>query len=270
LAWNDTTKVWACTSISGVGAVNGTGINGQVAFWSGTSSQTGSNSLFWNNASGYLGIGSSNASATLDVSGTAYLRGSTANTGLFVASNGNVGVGTTGPQTLFAVGPASNFRVDASGNVLAGTWQANTISAQFGGTGLNAGTAPAGALLIGNGTGFGLGTISGDGTLASNGAFTLASTGVTAGTYGSANTVPVIQVDAKGRIISASTAAGSFIGGAGTTNYVARFSSNNSITTGTLYDNGASIGIGTTGPRDTLDITGASDIGITLDRAGVA
>ena len=37
--------------------VTGTGTSGQVAFWNGTTSQTGSNNLFWDNANGRLGIG---------------------------------------------------------------------------------------------------------------------------------------------------------------------------------------------------------------------
>ena len=37
--------------------VSGTGANGQVAFWNGTSSQTGDNDLFWDNTNKRLGIG---------------------------------------------------------------------------------------------------------------------------------------------------------------------------------------------------------------------
>lgn len=47
-------------------------------------------------------------------------------------------------------------------------------------------------------------TMSGDATFASNGVLTLANTAVSAGTYGSATVVPVITVDAKGRITAAS------------------------------------------------------------------
>ncbi len=45
----------------------------------------------------------------------------------------------------------------------------------------------------------------GDGSLAASGAFTLTTSGVTAGAYGSATTAPVFSVDAKGRITSASS-----------------------------------------------------------------
>jgi hypothetical protein len=51
--------------------ITGTGASGQVAFFNGTSSQTGSNNLFWDNANGRLGIGGSPGAFSLDVNGTA-------------------------------------------------------------------------------------------------------------------------------------------------------------------------------------------------------
>jgi hypothetical protein len=50
--------------------VTGTGASGQVAFWNGTSSQTGSNNLFWDNTNGRLGIGTNTPTTRLDVIGT--------------------------------------------------------------------------------------------------------------------------------------------------------------------------------------------------------
>jgi hypothetical protein len=49
--------------------VTGTGASGQVAFWNGTSSQTGDNGLFWNNTNKRLGIGTVNPGFPLDVVG---------------------------------------------------------------------------------------------------------------------------------------------------------------------------------------------------------
>jgi hypothetical protein len=40
-----------------VGSVTGSGASGQVAYWTGTSSQSGSNNLFWDATNGRLGIG---------------------------------------------------------------------------------------------------------------------------------------------------------------------------------------------------------------------
>jgi hypothetical protein len=60
------------------GKVGGSGTTGQVAYWNGTSSQTGSNNLFWNNANANLGIGSNavNSVWKLGVDGNVALTGS--------------------------------------------------------------------------------------------------------------------------------------------------------------------------------------------------
>lgn len=48
--------------------VTGTGVSGQVAYWSGTNTQTGSNNLFWDNTNGRLGIGTNAPNNKLEVS----------------------------------------------------------------------------------------------------------------------------------------------------------------------------------------------------------
>ncbi len=57
----------------GGGTVTGTGAAGQVAYWTGTSSQTGSNNLFWDAANARLGIGTNTPSRKLHVIGTSAL-----------------------------------------------------------------------------------------------------------------------------------------------------------------------------------------------------
>jgi hypothetical protein len=47
--------------------ITGTGASGQVAFWSGTGTQTGSNNLFWDNVNGRLGIGTNAPTTNLDI-----------------------------------------------------------------------------------------------------------------------------------------------------------------------------------------------------------
>lgn len=87
---------------------------------------------------------------------------------------------------------------DASGNFSAGT-----ISAALSG---NATTASAWAAARNISiTGDATWTVSVDGSANASGALTLANSGVTAGTYGSTTAVPVITVDAKGRVTSVST-----------------------------------------------------------------
>ena len=71
-------------------------------------------------------------------------------------------------------------------------------------------------------------SISGDATLANTGALTLANSGVTAASYGSSSAIPVITVDAKGRITSATTASTS-----STLTIAADSGSNDTVTVGT-------------------------------------
>jgi hypothetical protein len=47
--------------------VTGTGASGQVAFWNGTSSQTGDNGLFWDNVNKRLGVGTNVPSEQLEI-----------------------------------------------------------------------------------------------------------------------------------------------------------------------------------------------------------
>jgi hypothetical protein len=51
------------------GGISGSGASGQVAYWNGTSSQSGSNNLFWDNTNGRLGIGTNAPATILDAKG---------------------------------------------------------------------------------------------------------------------------------------------------------------------------------------------------------
>jgi nitrogen fixation protein len=56
-----TSRTWS------VGSVTGSGASGQVAYWTGTSAQSGSNNLFWDNANGRLGIGTNTPATPLHI-----------------------------------------------------------------------------------------------------------------------------------------------------------------------------------------------------------
>jgi hypothetical protein len=72
-------------SVNNTPTILGTGTAGQVAFWNGTNSQTGSNNLFWNNTNGRLGVGTNAPNHNLDVLGSIRIQ----NTGsLFFGSSG--------------------------------------------------------------------------------------------------------------------------------------------------------------------------------------
>ena len=71
LSWNETTSVWACSSVSGVGGVTGTGTSGHVAFWNGTSSISSEAQLAVSR--GGTGIGSYTIGDLLYASGTTTL-----------------------------------------------------------------------------------------------------------------------------------------------------------------------------------------------------
>jgi hypothetical protein len=77
------------------GGVTGTGASGQVAFWNGTSSQTGDNGLFWDNTNKRLGIGTATPEVQFHVLSTARIgRNGVSNGILEIAALG-------GPRTTF-------------------------------------------------------------------------------------------------------------------------------------------------------------------------
>ncbi len=91
------------------------------------------------------------------------------------------------------------FGGDATGSIAALT------VAKVNGTPLGTMTATAGRLTVMDGTNLQSVAMSGDATLASTGAVTLAVSGVSANTYGSATLIPSFAVDAKGRLTTAGT-----------------------------------------------------------------
>jgi uncharacterized protein (TIGR02145 family) len=173
-------------------AVAGTDYQVPLTFGSGL---TNASNIVTNNlTSGVSGnqtvVGSTSANGTLTLQGNSATSGNTATnaaislnvgnsgatTAMTVLNNGNVGVGTTSPSSLLSVGSSSQFQVNSSGAVAAGTWQGSSVGVQYGGTGNASETAY--ALLAGGTSSTGaLQQVAGVGTtgqvLTSNGASAL-------------------------------------------------------------------------------------------------
>lgn len=210
----------------------------------------------------------------------------TGNNGKFLTTNGTVpswGSVTTGTVTSVGMTVPTGLNVTGSPITTSGTFAvtlANDLAALEGlsstGYAVRTGTdtwaqrsfgVNAGQLTISNNTG-----------VAGNTSFGLATTAVTAGSYGSGSLVPVITVDAYGRLTAATTAAVSYTevdgsvtnegsltvaAGTGTTSIV---NSNTSGSTGVTFTAGTGLGISEVGnvityantaPDQVVSITGA-------------
>lgn len=147
--------------------VTGTGTSGQVAYWNGTTSQTGSSNLFWDATNSRLGIGTSSPSYILDlvnnINDNALIRisnstvGLNANTGFNITtSTGQVGLGkyssSTNPNNMISAndgyitnGSVGDFNIlnsVASSKVkIRATTTGKIISINQNGLGINSDTA---------------------------------------------------------------------------------------------------------------------------------
>ena len=65
--YRDNGTTWDLIGGPGTGTVTGTGANGQVTYWNGASTITGSNNLFFDAVNGHLGIGTVTPGTALDV-----------------------------------------------------------------------------------------------------------------------------------------------------------------------------------------------------------
>jgi len=105
LTWN---------TASDLGLSSGTGVAGQVTFWSGTSTIAGDNNLWWDNVNKRLGIGTTTPQATIDIAGaTSEIANTSGNIIIspaenLIVSQGKFAVGTFGAGNL---APASKFHM---------------------------------------------------------------------------------------------------------------------------------------------------------------
>jgi hypothetical protein len=198
---NNNSAIWNANKLQGNAVAAGTlgaGDAGKVLLW---------------NGSAWMGTALSGDIASVSGTGAVAL----AATGV---SAGTYGSATQVPQiTVDAKGritSATNVAISGvppggpAGGDLSGTYPNPTV-ARIQGNAVAPGTlgaGDAGKVLLWNGSAWTATTLSGDiASVSGTGAVALATTGVSAGTYGSATQVPVITVDAKGRITSATNVA---------------------------------------------------------------
>ena len=159
------------------GKVGGSGATGQVAYWNGTNSQTGSNNLFWDAANARLGIGTNSPSTTLDIRGKTriestsncefdFINGSNIVRLALSATTGFVGTLTSLPFAFFtAATRRGEFSIN--GNFLIGTTSDGGQRLQVYGDAFVKGsgaTSATNALLVQNSAGTQLLKIQNDGT----------------------------------------------------------------------------------------------------------
>jgi len=145
------------------GKVGGTGVSGQVAYWNGTNSQTGSNNLFWDAANARLGIGTATPAVTLDVRNgvNLYTSGASANSHYLelistTSTDGYVNFrrsgGANGPAAYYISGGIARFSYDAAtGDTILGAY-ANSPLLFFTNSSERARFTAAGRLLLGTST----------------------------------------------------------------------------------------------------------------------
>lgn len=109
--------------------ISGSGASGQVTYWDGTSSVSGSNNLFWDNTNGRLGIGTNVPAYTLDIAGTFRSTGISYNTGYnFSVQRLSFNNGTVGGNFGYIMGSSNGvFR-------LLNAAESDFTRLQFGGT----------------------------------------------------------------------------------------------------------------------------------------
>lgn len=112
------------------GTVTGTGVSGQVSYWNGTSSQAGSNNLFWDITNSRLAIGQATASTALDVLGTITARatsgGATVN---FNTTSRLASISLDNLSGVFTVGDATDaIGIAFGGGTSLGKWTSTGLA----------------------------------------------------------------------------------------------------------------------------------------------
>jgi hypothetical protein len=280
---SDCRSVWP-EGGGGGGGITGSGVSGQVTFWTGSTSVGGDNNLFWNNLNKRLGIGTTTPQTSLHVVGNitansflGTINAANISSGQFGANTGggnysfpgNVGIGTTAPAYKLDIAGAlrlqpSSAPIGANGVIYYdstankfkcfenGAW-VDCISAGGGGF-----WAASGANIYNTNTGnVGIGTTAPGYKLDIVGALRLQPSSAPIGANGviyydaTANKFKCFENGAWKDCIGAGG-----IGGSGTTNYLAKWTGSTTLGNSIIYDNGTNVGIGTTTPSERLEING--------------
>ncbi len=117
-------------TIASSGGISGSGSNGQVVFWDGTSSINGNNNLFWDNANNYLGINNAIPTSPLDVNGIVTVSASI-NVPLVYKANTDLNLVGGGPQTNFG---RSQIQLTNGGSVTINANSGNSVTINSGGS----------------------------------------------------------------------------------------------------------------------------------------
>jgi len=240
-------------AVSAVSGVTGTGVAGYLSYWDTTTNISYTTGMYWDAAEQRLGIGNASPAYKLDVTGTAGFSST--------IHAPNIGVGTD--DSVVILNTSGNFVTDEIDSRVWGATllDGSSLTANYLTKVTDANTI-ANSLIYDSGAAIGIGTTSPSQILDVVGAVRL-------GANGSANDVlnTTVGANAPSGILywgartvcdSSGNCAGSGagIGGSGTTSYIPRFASQYNIENSIMYDNGTSIGIGTTAPSEKLELAG--------------
>ncbi|MCR6624681.1 MAG: hypothetical protein NDF58_08925, partial [archaeon YNP-LCB-024-027] len=239
-----------------------------------------------------VGIGTTSPTQKLHVNGSLLVENSTGSALFFVnSSSGNVGIGTTSPTQKLTV--AGNIGIQAGANAFIGTLDNFALSLRTNNADrvfiTNTGNVGIGTTSPGSRL-----EVRGSTSDSSASALNITNSGGTSllyvrndGNVGIGTTTPAYKLDVVGAIrlqpSSAPTGANGVIyydsstnkfrcyqngawvdciasgglGGSGTTNYVAKFTDSTTLGNSQIFDNGTSVGIGTTTPTQKLHVNGS-------------
>jgi len=131
LIYESSTSLWKNKTIAtalGYTPISGSGATGQIAYWNGTSSQTGSNNLFWDAANSRLGINTTSPIRALDIRGAARIETASTTELDLIGGGGNIlrvscsattpfiGTMTSNPLGFF-IGATERARFFTTGNL---------------------------------------------------------------------------------------------------------------------------------------------------------